>query len=173
MRIKWLWLVTWTLLWAGMASCTQISSSQNAYPTAVPSEPASPAGIQTPAPTRTLAAITVSQVENGSVDLTPSPKTGQPGLKRQLMQTQKETVESARKDLAQRLGISIEEVSVLSVIGQEYSPEAFYCQATKGRIAKDEPTLSISGDTILLEARGSRYEYHANASLVIYCRKLH
>jgi hypothetical protein len=105
--------------------------------------------------------------------LTPSPKAGEPGLKGQVIQTQKETVESARKDLAQRLGISIEDVFVLSVIGQEYSPEAFYCRVTKGRIAKDEPTLSISGDTILLEARGSRYEYHANAPLVIYCRKLH
>jgi hypothetical protein len=128
--------------------------------------------MQMPATTQALAATLVLLVENSSFELTPSPKTGEPGFIEQVVQTQKEMVESARTDLAQRLGISVEDVSVLSVIGQEYSLEAFYCRTTKGRIARDEPPLVISGETILLQAGGIRYEYHANDPLVIYCRQL-
>jgi hypothetical protein len=170
--IKWLWLATWALLWAGMAGCTQDPSLQNAYPTEARSDPAQPAGIPTPATTQALAAPFVLPVKNRSFEMTPSPTTSELSLKERLVQSQKETVESATKDLAQRLGISVEDVAVLAVIGQEYSLDAFYCRTTKGRIARDEPTLLLNGETILLEARGSRYEYHATDQLVIYCRRL-
>jgi hypothetical protein len=150
MSMKWIWLAMWALLWAGMAGCVQVPSRQNAVPSTAPIEPAKPAGKQTPAPTQAPAAITVLPVENSSIDLTPSPMTGEPGLKERVVQAQKEMVESARKDLAEKLNISVEDVAVLSVIGQEYSLDAFYCRTTKGRIARDEPTqttcwLSIAG----------------------------
>ena len=172
MSMKWIWLAMWVLLWAGMAGCTQVPSRQNAVPSAALTEPAQPAGKQTPVPMQAPAAITVLPVENSPIDLTPSPVTTEPGLKERVVQAQKEMVESARKDLAQKLGISVEDVAVLSVIGQEYSLDAFYCRTTKGRIARDEPALVISGETILLQAGGRRYEYHANDPLVIYCRQL-
>ena len=172
MGIKILWLATWTLLWVGMAGCTQDSSLKNAYPTAAASKPTQPAGIVTPLPLQASAAITYLPVEDSSVELTPSPETSEPGLKEQLAQIQKETVESAIKDLAQRLGIRIEEISVLSVIGQDFTTNGFFCRSTKGRTSKDEPTVMISGETILLKAHGRRYEYHANSQVVIFCRKL-
>ena len=173
MSRKLLWLTMWALLWAGIAGCAQNPSRQNAVPSTAPTEPAQRAGKQSPVPMQAPAAITVLPVENSPIDLTPSPVTTEPGLKERVVQAQKEMVESARKDLAQKLGISVEDVAVLSVIGQEYSLDAFYCRTTKGRIARDEPALVISGETILLQAGGRRYEYHANDPLVIYCRQLY
>ena len=172
MSMKWIWLAMWALLWAGMAGCTQVPSRQNAVPSAALTEPAQPAGKQTPVPTQAPVVSTVLPVENSPIDLTPSPGTTEPGLNERVVQAQKETGESARKDLAQKLGISVEDVAVLSVIGQEYSLDAFYCRTAKGRIAKEDPPQLISGETILLQAGGRRYEYHANEPLVIYCRRL-
>jgi hypothetical protein len=172
MSKKWLCLAAWALMWAGMAGCAQDFSRQTAKPPAPPSQTAQPAGKPTLTSALVSATTTVLPLENAPLDLTPSPQTAGPVLQGPLKQTQKETVESARKDLAQRLGISVEAVTVLSVIGQDYSSDAFYCRTTKGRISRDEPALVISGETILLEVRGSRYEYHANDPLVVYCRQL-
>ena len=82
------------------------------------------------------------------------------------------SVEYARQDLAQRLGVSVDTVTVAAVIGQEYSTDAFYCRATKDRIAKDDPPAVIAGFTILLHVSGRRYEYHASGPNVLFCRPL-
>jgi len=131
-------------------------------------EPTQQAGKQTPESD----AITVLPVESSSIELTPSHVTTQPAMLDQIARTQSENSEPARKDLAQRLGIPVEEISVLSVIGQEFSKIAFYCQNSKDRIAKVEPEIVISGNVILLEARGNRYEYHVSSQEVVYCRRL-
>jgi hypothetical protein len=78
----------------------------------------------------------------------------------------------ARQDLAKRLGISMDSIKVSAVIGQEFSTEAFYCQVSKERIAKDESPTIISGFSILLNANGRRYEYHASGQTVVFCRSL-
>lgn len=83
-----------------------------------------------------------------------------------------EPAEKARQDLAHRLGISPDDISVVTVIGQEFSTEAFNCRTTKERIAKEESPQVISGFTILLNVSGSRYEYHVSDQAVIYCRPL-
>ena len=83
-----------------------------------------------------------------------------------------ESVKLAKQDLAQRLGVSVDGVTVAAVIGQEFSTDAFYCRATKDRIAKDEPPASITGFIILLHAAGRRYEYHASGPTVLFCRPL-
>jgi hypothetical protein len=172
MSSKWFWLAIWGLVWTGAAGCAQAAIQPGAYPTAAPPEPAQPGVIQTSIPVQARAATQLSPVDNRIIDLTPAPGTARPGLKEWLVQTQKETVQSAIKDLAQRLGLSVDDVTVLSVIGQEYSADAFYCRTAKGRIAKEEPPQLISGETILLEARGNRYEYHASDPLVVFCRPL-
>jgi hypothetical protein len=83
-----------------------------------------------------------------------------------------ELAEKARQDLAQRLGISLDSIKVLHVIGQEFTADAFYCRGTKERIAKQESPQVISGQTILLSASDRRYEYHASDETVIFCRPL-
>jgi hypothetical protein len=172
MRNNWLWLVISALIWTGLAACAQVAVRSGAYPAAASPVPAQPAAKLTSVPLQAPVATQASPVEKSSIGLTPSSETARPGLKERLLQTQKETAQSAIKDLAHRLDLSVEDITVLSVIGQEYSTDAFYCRTAKGRIAKEEPPQLISGETILLEAQGSRYEYHANGQLAAFCRQL-
>jgi len=81
-------------------------------------------------------------------------------------------IEKAKEDLAQRRGVSVENIKVVAVISQEFSIDAFYCHATKDRIAKEESQQVLLGQSILLSALGSRYEYHANEQMVIFCQPL-
>jgi hypothetical protein len=83
-----------------------------------------------------------------------------------------ESIDLAKQDLAQRLGISIDLITVDVVIGQEFSAGAFHCQTSKERVAKQEPARAISGLIILLSAAGHRYEYHASGQTIVFCRPL-
>jgi hypothetical protein len=83
-----------------------------------------------------------------------------------------ERVKLAREDLARRLRVSVDSITVVVVIGQEFSTDAFYCRKTKDRIAKDAPPEVISGESILLSASGRRYEYHASGQTIVFCRPL-
>jgi hypothetical protein len=83
-----------------------------------------------------------------------------------------ESVMLARQDLARRTGVSVEDVRVLAVIGQEFSAAAFDCRASKERVARDEAPAVVQGQAILLSAAGRRYEYHASGEKVIFCREL-
>lgn len=82
------------------------------------------------------------------------------------------SVKLAKQDLAQRLGVSVDSVTVDAVIGQEFSTDAFNCRTSKERIAKEVTPPAVSGQSILLKALGNQYEYHANGQTVIYCRRL-
>jgi hypothetical protein len=82
-----------------------------------------------------------------------------------------ETVELARADLAQRLGVSPETISVAVVLRQEFSADGFYCRTTKARVARDESPAVVAGTVILLDAAGRRYEYHASDEIVLFCRE--
>lgn len=81
-------------------------------------------------------------------------------------------VGNAKDDMAKRLGISADDITVVSVISQEFSTNAFYCQVTKERIAKEESPQVVLGQSILLKALGRQYEYHASDKTVIFCRSL-
>lgn len=81
-------------------------------------------------------------------------------------------IAQARQDLAQRLGVAVESVTVATVIGQDFTSEAFYCSKTTGRIARDDNPAAILGQTILLNVSGRRYEYHASDQAVVFCRPL-
>jgi hypothetical protein len=83
-----------------------------------------------------------------------------------------QVVTRAREDLARRLAVSIDSVTVAAVIGQEFSTDAFYCRTSKDRIARDESPQTVSGQSILLNASAHRYEYHASGQTVVFCRPL-
>jgi len=83
-----------------------------------------------------------------------------------------ESIQSARQDLARRLGMAVDDITVIVVIGEEFSTNAFYCRTVKERIAREDPPAVISGFSILLKAAGGRYEYHASGQTVIFCRAL-
>jgi hypothetical protein len=81
-------------------------------------------------------------------------------------------IEKAKQDLSQRLGVSVNGITVSTVIGEEFTTNAFYCRATKDRIANDESPAVISGFSFLLRVSGRRYEYHASEQTIIFCRAL-
>jgi hypothetical protein len=83
-----------------------------------------------------------------------------------------ESVKLAKQDLVKRLGVSLDGITVLAIIGEEFTTNAFYCRMTKDRIAKDNPPALISGFSILLSASGRRYEYHASGQTVVFCKLL-
>ncbi len=85
---------------------------------------------------------------------------------------EQQVVTKAREDLARRLGVPVDSVTVDAAIGQEFSTDAFYCRTSKDRIAKDESPLVMSGHSILLSASAHRYEYHASGQTVTFCRPL-
>lgn len=82
-------------------------------------------------------------------------------------------IEEAKADLAQRLEISADSITVATVINQEFSTDAFRCKSPKERIAKEESPSVISGQSILLIASARRYEYHTDGITVLFCRPLH
>ena len=81
-------------------------------------------------------------------------------------------IEKARQDLAQKLRMPVDGITVGAVIGEEFSTNAFYCRKSTERIARDDIPAAMSGVSILLNASGQRYEYHASGELVIFCRPL-
>jgi hypothetical protein len=83
-----------------------------------------------------------------------------------------ETVRIAMEDLARRLGTPVADIDLVAVLGQEFPADVFYCRATKAKVARDESSVVIPGESILLSAAGKRYEYHATDQAVIFCRKL-
>ena len=82
-------------------------------------------------------------------------------------------VQKAKEDLARRLEISPDQVSLLTIIGQEFTGVAFSCQAQKERITRDVLPATVEGYSILLVTEaGHRYEYHGNDREVFFCRSL-
>jgi hypothetical protein len=83
-----------------------------------------------------------------------------------------ESVKLARQDLARRLGVSVDSITVAAVIGQEFSLHAFDCRTAKERISREDSPQVLSGLSILLRGSGRRYEYHASCQTVLFCRPL-
>jgi hypothetical protein len=134
--------------------------------TAVPTEQAAPAVMATLEPAQVPEASVMAA--EAIAALTP----GAPGGEEDTRQASKEAVEKAKADLAKKLGIPASEIAVVVVIGQDFTPNGFYCLTNKGRTSQDEPTVVISGETILLKVQGSQYEYHADGQAVTFCRRL-
>jgi hypothetical protein len=83
-----------------------------------------------------------------------------------------QSINLAKQDLARRLKVPVDSITVTAVIGQEFSTAAFQCKASKERIAKDDPLAEITGFSILLSVSGRGYEYHASGSTVLFCQPL-
>jgi len=81
-------------------------------------------------------------------------------------------VQRAVDDLASRLKLDAGQVRVAAVIGQDFSLQGFSCKAIKERTGREAPEQNITGRTILLEAAGRRFEYHAGKDTVFFCRSI-
>lgn len=82
------------------------------------------------------------------------------------VRTQEEALQQARADLAKRLKLTPEEVSVVSVQAVEWSNAAIGCP---------EPSIAYAevitpGYKIVLKAQGKTYTYHAGGGKVVLCQ---
>jgi len=192
---KWVWLLAGWLLVMGLASCSRtvsslyvetvstahpgtsleaVTSTAAVEPASTPGTGASPYRVDLDGETSPSAVETPVEgvvptssrqsVPGGAVTVVPTA----PILGGALT----EIVELAKVDLAHRLGVPVDGVAVVAVVRQEFTTDAFYCQVTKGRVARDEPPALVSGESIVLSAGGRKYEYHAHDQTVIYCRRL-
>ena len=79
-------------------------------------------------------------------------------------------ITSAQEDLAKRLGIPAGEVTVVSVVGDEFPASNLGCPCPK---CPELPIPAIvTGQRITLAAQGKNYEYHARRNMVVFCGEL-
>jgi hypothetical protein len=182
MKRKWLQMAASALALAVavLAGCGPQSGFQAEYPIVQPTRTAHPDGAATAAPmqqaapagTTTLESAQTLEAPATATEATSSFSPGAPAGTADTRQASNEVVEKAKADLAKKLGIPANEITLVLVIGQEFTPDGFYCRTIKGKISKEEPTVVISGEAILLKAQARRYEYHADGQAVTFCRQL-
>jgi len=86
------------------------------------------------------------------------------------MVSPEKTVTSAQEDLARRLGIPVGEVTVVSVVGDEFPASNLGCPCPK---CPELPIPAIvTGQRITLAAQGKNYEYHAGGGMMVFCGEL-
>ena len=86
------------------------------------------------------------------------------------MVSPEKTVTSAQEDLARRLGIPDGEVTVVSVVGDEFPASNLGCPCPK---CPELPIPAfVTGQRITLTAQGKNYEYHARRNMVVFCGEL-
>lgn len=75
-------------------------------------------------------------------------------------------IEKAKEDLAQRLSISTSQIVLIEAMEAEWSDSSLGCPQP----GMDYLQVITPGYRILLEASGTRYEYHSNRdTYVVYC----
>ena len=86
------------------------------------------------------------------------------------MVSPEKAITSAQEDLARRLGIPVGEVTVVSVVGDEFPASNLGCPCPK---CPELPIPAIvTGQRITLAAQGKNYEYHARGGMVVFCGEL-
>jgi uncharacterized cupin superfamily protein len=178
--VKWTWLGVAGLLTLCLVGCSQALPIQSMTAGAVtqavqslPSELPSPSVdiINTPSPTQDIplgTAVPISATRRAAQEET---VLASPDMTLQKGEST-ETVKLAKQDLADRLGIPVNNIAVVAVIRQRFPADSFQCRVTKARIAKDESPHVLSGESILLSAEGRKYEYRASGQTVIFCQEL-
>ena len=180
MRHTWIWLCVSGLILAGVAGCgpavfsTPSDANATPYTLAPTIQAVAPTATMEPTskPSRPGSGVQMGTVISISPTQTIMEKKPVSGTPLAVPSESTENVRLAKEDLAGRLRVSVDDITVVAVIGGEFSTDAFYCRASKGRIAKDTSPEVISGVTILLSASGGRYEYHASDQTVVFCRPL-
>jgi len=76
-------------------------------------------------------------------------------------------MEKAKQDLAKRLNIPADQISVRSMESVEWPDTSLGCPEEGKMYAQ----VVLPGYKILLEAKGKVYEYHAGGKDVVFCKK--
>lgn len=86
--------------------------------------------------------------------------------------SQEEIVALARRHLAERLGISVEEIKVVSVDEERWENETLDCPRPPGHTPDRAYPGPISGYRIVLAFEAAQYEYHSGRLWLIFCGKI-
>lgn len=153
-------LLSLTLL--ALASCAQAGQYDDLPTNESPAtEPVQPETLAPEQPSETPA------IEAQPVDLG---KPAQPIMPR-AKDMDDELITRAKADLANRLGVTVDQVELISALKTVFTAQAFFCQTVKERITRDAPPETIEGQFILLAAAGKKYEYHANDTNLVFCHR--
>jgi len=78
----------------------------------------------------------------------------------------KNLIEKAKKDLAQRLSISVDQINLKKAESVVWPNASLGCPQPGMQYAD----MLTSGYLISLDAKGQKYEYHASRSTVVHCK---
>ena len=145
LRTNWLKIATIVCMLFYMVGCSQVADPN------IPNN-------STPLPADVTPMVPAQPPQGESTPMTPSIPSPAAGLET--------LVQLAKADLAQRLSISTDQVSLVETTEAEWSDSSLDCP---------QPGISYlqvitPGYRILLEVNGTQYEYHSNrATYVVYC----
>jgi hypothetical protein len=154
--VKHYWLIAVSLLLLvclGAAGCGGESASQASQAAPAPTQPGSTQtrGVDRALPTPTIptsqarpAGTTPESVRRGT-EVTPPPEA-------------QEVVRLAKEDLAQRLGVAVDQIQRVSVEAVEWSDTSLGCPQPGMMYAQ----VITPGYRVVLEAEGDRYQYHTD-----------
>ena len=147
-----------------------------------------PVGQRTPVPRPTLSPVPDVETASAPVPLSTltiasptrplqpgqSPATPAPGERVPLrrVRTQEEIVGVARQHLADRLGLPLEEIMVVSVEEAWWEDDALGCPRLPGHYPDRAYPGPIPGYRIILYAKNAQYEYHSGRLWLIFCRRI-
>ena len=145
LRINWLKIASIVCMFFYMVGCSQLA------------DPNAPNNA-TPLPSDLTPMVPAQPPQGDSTPMTPAIPSPASGLEN--------LVQGAKADLAQRLSISTDQISLVEATEMEWSDSSLDCP---------QPDMSYlqvitPGYRILLETNGTQYEYHSNRdAYVVFC----
>ena len=145
LRINWLKIASIVCMFFYMVGCSQVADANAPNNT-------------TPLPSDLTPMVPAQPPQGDSTPMTPAIPSPASGLEN--------LVQGAKADLAQRLSISTDQISLVEATEMEWSDSSLDCP---------QPDMSYlqvitPGYRILLETNGTQYEYHSNRdAYVVFC----
>lgn len=124
-------------------------------------------------PVSAPAAVEQSPVATPTVQ--PAPTTAVTPMTADQLPAKLDIVNRAKTDLAERIGVSVDEISVVSTTVDEFPGENFGCPdrfKTDGKQTQSESGVSpafVTATEIVLQANNTQYHYRGKGTQVVFC----
>jgi hypothetical protein len=164
--VKHYWLIAvMLLLLVGLGAAGCSGEAAPVVPQAAPS-PTQPSSTETRGVERALPTPTTGSPQAAPAGATPESATG--GTEVTPPPEAQDVVRLAKEDLAQRLGVAVDQIGLVSVEAVEWSDTSLGCPQPGMMYAQ----VITPGYRVVLEAGGQRYEYHTDTGrFVVLCEK--
>jgi hypothetical protein len=164
--VKYHWLIAGVLLLlVGLGSAGCSGEATPGAPQAIPT-PTQPGSTETRGVERALPTPTIRPSQPAPAGTTPASAPGGTEVTPPL--GAQEVVRLAREDLAQRLGVAVDQIQLVSVEAVDWSDTSLGCPQPGMMYAQ----VITPGYRVILEAGGQRYEYHTDTGrFVVLCEE--